>query len=106
MTNTNEAPQYFLDFEKKIDKKFNSIDQRFDVIDNKFNLIDQRFDIINKKFEGVNKRLDTHFEAIGELMVKVTGIETLLDRNRKDTLNLRSRTGRLEKKVFGEVQQS
>ena len=88
---TSETPHYFLDFRKEMN-------QRFDAIDKKFEAIDSKFIAINQRFTNIETKLDTSFEAIGELMVKVTGIETMLHKNRADTLKINSRVGRLEKR--------
>ena len=50
------------DFNKELieylDKKFTSIDERFDEVDKKFVGIDERFDEVDKKFTGIDERFD------------------------------------------------
>lgn len=52
-----------------IDKRFDSIDQRFESIDQKFDSIDQRFESMDQKFDSINNSLvsmDNRLSAVEE----------------------------------------
>ena len=75
-----KEPQYFKEFRKHIDKRFDAveikidkeiddlaamtmrqfdrIDQRFSAVDKRFDAMDKRFDAMDERFDGVDARLD------------------------------------------------
>lgn len=76
-----KEPVYFADFRKFVESKFSEVKNQLDeVIENQ----------------------DTHFEAIGELKVQVTGVEVILRKKADDSdvRDLEKRTNKLEKVVF------
>jgi len=52
----------FEDLQKYLDKRFESIDRRFETVGRRFedllNYMDRRFDAVDKRFEDMNRRFD------------------------------------------------
>lgn len=61
----NDLRQAYVDFEARIDRRFESIDRRFESIDRRFDAIDRRFDAIDQRFDS----LDAKFSRLTTLLV-------------------------------------
>jgi tetrahydromethanopterin S-methyltransferase subunit G len=54
-------------FEQRVDARFEAIDRRFEAIDRRFEAIDHRFEAIDRRFEAIDRRfeaIDRRFEII------------------------------------------
>ncbi|MGB4438368.1 MAG: hypothetical protein WBJ13_03905 [Sedimentibacter sp.] len=76
----------FDEVDKKFDvinKKFEEVDRRFDLVDKKFEEVDKRFDLVDKKFEEVDKRFDKQEHNFDKKLdnLKAEFIEILADNN-------------------------
>ena len=49
---------HFQKFEKRIDERFDKVDQRLDKVDERFDKVDARLDKMDKRFDGIDTRFD------------------------------------------------
>jgi uncharacterized protein YoxC len=82
-----KEPVYFAEFRKEITSRFDGMDKQFEVIDKRFNGID-------KTLKEISETLETHFEAIGEVKVQISDLES--SQNTKAIKNIETRTKILE----------
>ena len=51
---------------KDINKKFDKIDEKFEKIDEKFEKIDERFEKMDERFDKIDKKLDKHTKILDQ----------------------------------------
>jgi len=60
---------------ENIDERFKSIDKKFDRIDQRFEKIDERFDEMDSRFDKIDEKLEEHTEQINNLQESVILLE-------------------------------
>lgn len=71
-----ELKQMIMGLTKKVDQRFDSVDQKFNSIDQKFEGIDKRFDSMDQRFEGIDKRFDSmdkRFDGMDQRFDRIDG---------------------------------
>ena len=58
-----------------VNKRFESVDRRFDTMDMRFESVDRRFDTMDTRFEGIDRRLDDQGNGIQELKINVVELK-------------------------------
>jgi predicted nucleic acid-binding Zn-ribbon protein len=90
---TETTPLYFVEFEKRLEKKFEKIDKRFDAIDKRFDGVDEQLaevtvrvtnieeevKNIKEEIKAANRRADRHSEKIMIGITKLDNHETRID---------------------------
>lgn len=103
------VPEYFTKFREHIDEKFVEIDKKLGEHSNQFKDMNKTLTNIDGMLEShsvqlvkIEDKLDSHFEAIGEVKVQIVEIGMLLKHKAsKDELeSLEHRTKSLEKLAF------
>ena len=70
-------------FVRRLDRRFDAVDKRFDVIDKRFDAVDRRFETIDGRFDAVDRRFDAidgRFDTIDRRFVAMDGRFETIDR--------------------------
>lgn len=69
-------PIYFKEFEERLGRQFDHIDQRFNALEHRFDVLESRFGGMEKRMERIEDKLDVHTLEIKDLQNRTSVLES------------------------------
>ena len=70
-----EVREAIRSLERRMDARFDGVEDRFPGIDRRFEAVDRRFDAVDRRFDGVDRRIDLLDEKVSRQFVWLVGLQ-------------------------------